>query len=111
MIKKIILTVGIVLFFKLLFDFIIPRPITPAGYFDDTFKKRIEQYNNVSLYTAKCDIYAIQWVAVFYNEDKLNNIKCKEWIKKRDKCISLHLEYKDKIFKDESKLCRNRSKK
>ncbi len=89
----------------------IPKPITPSGYFDEIYKERNKQYNDVSIYTMECDIRAIQWVAIYYNEDKLDYQKCKEWIERRDECIAFHSEYKDKAFKDVSKICVKREEK
>jgi hypothetical protein len=34
-----------------------------------------------------------------------NEEKCRNWIKKRDFCISLHPEYKGRVFQDVSEIC------
>jgi ABC-type dipeptide/oligopeptide/nickel transport system permease component len=79
--------------------FLIPQPMTPPDYFDEIYQKREKEYSNVLSYTQKCSVRAIESVAVHYNDDKDDNIKCKEWIVKRNKCILLHPEYKEEKFK------------
>ena len=81
--------------------------MTPPNYFDKIYQKREKEYSNILSYTQKCSVRAIESVAVWYN-DKDDNIKCKEWIQKRNKCILLHSEYKEKKFKTSFEICKNR---
>jgi len=82
--------------------------MTPPNYFDEIYQKREKEYSKVLSYTQKCSVRAIESVAVHYNDDNDDHIKCKEWIKKRNKCILLHSEYKEKKFKTSSEICKNR---
>ena len=81
-----------------------PRPITPLGYFDDLLIKYEERQKDTSIYTSKCNNIEIMMVVEKYGKNG-NQEKCKEWIEKRDFCISLHLEYKGAVLQDASEVC------
>ncbi len=110
MIKKIIYLIGVFIVVSYIW-IMIPKPMTLPGHFDKIYKEREEKFNNILTYTSECNVRAIQSVAVHYYEDKQDIKRCEEWIKKRNKCISLHPEYKEKVFKKISEICVKREEK
>ena len=78
--------------------------LTSPGHFDDLFMEYEERQKDTSLYTSECNKMEIMMVGVKYGREG-NYEKCKEWIEKRDFCISIHPEYKEMVFQDVSELC------
>ena len=93
----------------LLYLILVPIPITTI----DTLKAKAlpikEKYENVSLYDDHCDERAILTVAVYYLEAERYK-ECKEWIERRNKCISLHKEQDKKIYRRYETMCEKYSK-
>ena len=100
----------LVLFVLIIIWILLPQPITSPNHFDYLFAKYEKLYDDTSLYTFRCEDRQIMMVAANYGR-KGEQQKCKEWLVKRKKCISLHPEYKDITFKDISKICIKREEK
>ena len=88
----------------LLLWFTLSSTLTSPGHFDDLLMEYEERHKDTSLYTPKCDEIEIMMVGVKYGRGG-NQKKCRNWIKKRDFCISLHPEYKGRTFQDVSEIC------
>ena len=87
-----ILTIELIYFILV---YVIPSPNYDEKGFDiDKIK-----YNNISRYSSSCNEKIIMSVAIVY-KNRGQYKKCKEWIRKRDYCISLHPEYKDLKYKE-----------
>ena len=104
MIKKTIRIITILGVIVLFFKLISPQVITPPDYLDEIALKLENQYDDTSLYDANCEENAIFTVIIYQARNK-KYIKCEEWIEKRNKCIALHPEYKEKVFKNISEIC------
>ena len=88
----------------LLYIILIPMPMTTINTLKVKAFPIKEKYENVSLYDDRCDERAILTVAVYYLEaEKYKD--CKEWIERRNKCISLHKKQNKKTYRKYDTMC------
>jgi len=82
-----------------------PKVITPSWYKNAKYFKYEKQYMNIEAYTSSCNHVEILIVALNYRK-KENYKKCKEWIRRKEICISLHPEFNlEYVNETNQKIC------
>ena len=104
-----IILIGLI-FLEVIYLFI---PSMPCAYFSDNQYRDLEKkYSDVSKYTPSCNHLDIMTLA-YHFRDRGEIEKCKEWMMRANKCISLYKNRSKNItlLKNYVELCKKRDRK